>query len=93
MKDFFAQYIPDNSWIIAEDEWDRKKQNIRESQFTIGNGFIASRGILEEIPNDAHPGTFISGLFDKAGAKVSELVNLPNPITAKLVITWFLLSE
>ena len=81
MKDFFAQYIPDKSWIITEDEWDMEKQNVRESQFTLGNGFIASRGILEEIPKDSKPGTFISGLFDKAGAKVSELVNLPNPIT------------
>ena len=48
--------------------------------FTGGNGFIGSRGVLEEIPERAMPGTFIAGLYDKSGAQVEELVNLPNPI-------------
>lgn len=86
MKNFFEQYISTDEWVIVEEDWDPKKQSVRESQFSLGNGFIGSRGILEEIPYGAQAGTFIAGLFDKAGAKVSELVNLPNPITLNIHI-------
>ena len=86
MNNFFEQYISDNNWIIKEGKHYKEKQNLRESQFALGNGFIGSRGIFEETPHNAHPGTFISGLFDKSGAKVSQLVNLPNPITMNINI-------
>ena len=86
MRENFEKYISDSSWMITEDSWHRNKQAIMESLFTLGNGFIGSRGILEETPHNARPGTFISGLFDKAGAKVSTLVNLPNPITLNISI-------
>jgi len=85
LKDFFAKYKSDETWLLKEDKWDKSLQPSRESQFSLGNGFIGSRGILEEVPHGARPGTYIAGLYDKIGAQVTELVNLPNPINLKIV--------
>ncbi|MFC1621747.1 glycoside hydrolase family 65 protein, partial [Candidatus Omnitrophota bacterium] len=84
MKDFFAKYRSDETWLIKEDKWDRSLQSSRESRFSLGNGFIGSRGIMEEVPFDARPGTYIAGIYDKTGAQVTELVNFPNPINLKI---------
>ncbi len=86
MKNIFSAYINDELWLIKETEFVRKLQNIRESQFTLGNGYMGIRGIYEEIPYDSHPGTYISGLYDKMSAQVSELVNLPNPVNFRFAI-------
>jgi len=86
MKDLFSNYLSTEDWLIKEEKWDKDLQNTRETQFTLGNGYISSRGILEEVPFDAHPGTFLAGVFDKTGAQITELVNLPNPIDFKIVV-------
>ncbi|MBN1526931.1 MAG: glycoside hydrolase family 65 protein [Candidatus Omnitrophica bacterium] len=86
MSDLYSTYTADELWLIKETEWAKPLQNIRESQFAMGNGFIGSRGVLEELPTDAEPGTYLSGVYDKIGAQVSELVNLPNPINFKFSI-------
>ncbi|MFW6134437.1 MAG: CBS domain-containing protein [Elusimicrobiota bacterium] len=70
----------DGTFHIVEDKLKKENQNIQETNFTLGNGFIGSRGVLEENPMGSSPGTFISGVYDKSGAQVEELVNLPNPI-------------
>ncbi|MFC1624378.1 glycoside hydrolase family 65 protein [Candidatus Omnitrophota bacterium] len=85
MKDIFSKYKSSEDWLIKETKWDKSMQSSRESQFSLGNGFIGSRGILEELPRGARPGTFIAGLYDKTGAQVTELVNLPNPINLKMI--------
>ena len=84
MKDHFAKYRSEDKWLLKENKWNKKMQSSRESQFALGNGFIGSRGILEEVPFDARPGTYIAGLYDKTGAQVTELVNLPNPINLRI---------
>ncbi len=85
MKDYYSQYITEYSWLIKEEDWARSLQGVRESQLALGNGFLGSRAVLEEIPSDARPGTYIAGLYDKIGSQVSELVNLPNPFYFKIV--------
>jgi len=86
MKDFFKNLLSEDDWLIKEKNWERRLQGVRESLFTLGNGYLGSRGVLEEIPYDANQGTYIAGLYDKAGAQVTELVNLPNPIKFKIVV-------
>lgn len=86
MKDFYSDYTADELWLIKETKWVKQLQSIREAQFTLGNGYLGTRGIYEEVPYDAQPGTYISGIYDKMSAQVSELVNLPNPINFKFTV-------
>ncbi len=85
VTDRFEDILSKESWLIRETSWERGEQGIRESRFTLGNGYICSRGILEEIPYDAYPGTYMAGLYDNAGSQVTEIINLPNPINFKIV--------
>ncbi len=81
MVNFLDKYsCRDKSFQLSETLADKKNQNVNESKFTLGNGFIGSRGIYEENPYGAIPGTYIPGIFDQSGAQVEERVNLPNPV-------------
>ncbi|MFH1782171.1 MAG: glycosyl hydrolase family 65 protein [Candidatus Omnitrophota bacterium] len=86
MKDSFEKFTSSDEWMFKENKWDKTWQSSRESQFALGNGFLGSRGILEEVPWDSRPGTYIAGLYDKAGARITEIVNLPNPINLKIMV-------
>jgi len=86
MKNFYSQYVDDDLWLIKEMEWRKELQNIRESQLALGNGYLGTRAVLEEIPYDAIPGTYITGIYDKMASQVSELVNLPNPFNFKFTV-------
>jgi len=86
MKNFYSQYIDDDLWLIQELEWAKPLQNIRESQFALGNGYFGTRGTLEEIPYDAMPGTYIAGVYDKMLSQVAELVNLPNAFNFRFTV-------
>jgi kojibiose phosphorylase len=86
MKDYYSKYGTEYSWLVKEEGWVRSLQAVREAQLALGNGFLGSRAVLEELPRDARPGTYIAGLYDRIGAQVSELVNLPNPFNFKIVV-------
>ena len=81
MKDHYAKYAGDYSWQIKEEGWVKSLQGVRESQMALGNGFLGSRAVLEELPYDSKPGTYIAGVYDNIGSRVDELVNLPNPFS------------
>lgn len=63
-----------NSWKITEQEFELKQNAIRESLFTLANGFIGMRGDgNERISEDfSKPGTFINGFFEKAAILYGE---------------------
>ena len=86
MKDLYCDFTKDELWLIKEERWLRRLQNVRESQFALGNGYLGTRGVLEGMPYDAMPGTYIAGIYDKMGSQVDELVNLPNPINFRFTI-------
>ncbi len=86
VKELYSEYLKDELWLVKEHGFSRALQNIREAQFSLGNGYLGSRAVLEEIPYDAQPGTYIAGLYDRLGSQVAELVNLPNPINFKFTI-------
>lgn len=86
MKDFLKNYISSEEWLIKEVGWDRQFQGVNETIFSLGNGYIGTRGVLEEIPYDAYPGTYIAGIYDRTGAFVPELVNMPNPVDFKIIV-------
>ena len=86
MKNLYSKHLSDESWRTRAEGWVRSLQGTRETQLALGNGLIGSRGILEEIPYDSKPGTYIAGLYDRIGSQVSELVNLPNPFNFKIAV-------
>ncbi len=86
MKDYYAKYNTKYSWLIKAEGWVNSLQGVRESQLALGNGLWGSRAVLEEMPHNAKPGTYIAGLYDKIGSQVSELVNLPNPFNFKIMV-------
>src|SRR5512134_3100492 len=73
-------------WSITEDSFVPKKQHHKETIFTIGNGYLCTRGAFEEgYPGDSRA-TFIHGVFDEAPIVFTELANAPDylPITIYL---------
>ncbi|HSJ87046.1 MAG TPA: glycoside hydrolase family 65 protein [Anaerolineales bacterium] len=65
-------------WKIVEDSFHPEKQHHKETVFTIGNGYLSTRGAFEEN----HPGdrraTFLHGVFDDVPVVFTELVNAPD---------------
>jgi len=86
MKDYYSKYKTEYPWLIKEEGWVKSLLRVREAQLALGNGFLGSRAVLEEIPYNAQPGTYIAGVYDKIGSQVAELVNLPNPFNFKIMI-------
>jgi kojibiose phosphorylase len=86
MADYFENYLSDTHWQIIERGWDPELQNVNETNFALGNGYIGSRGILEENPPDCRPGTFFAGVYEGTRALVPELVNVPNPIDFRISV-------
>jgi len=70
-------------WWIEEKEFDIKKINYSETIFTVGNGYLGTRGSLEGSHTAAFPQTFLAGVFDHNDSSVIHLVNTPNwvPLT------------
>ena len=67
-----------SDWIIRETQFDREQLNYKETVFTIGNGYLGTRGSFEEGLPDAQPATFINGLYDDVPIYYTELVNCPD---------------
>lgn len=73
-------------WILAEDAFDPAQQHHKETIFTIGNGYLATRGAFEEgYPNDRRA-TFIHGVFDDAPIVVTELANAPDWLAMQVLL-------
>ena len=87
MKSKFKKYLSSEDWLIRERGWrGPERLGVTESIFTLGNGYLGSRGIYEEIPDGTEPGMYIAGVFDSAASMVPELVNAPNPIDFRIVV-------
>ncbi len=68
----------DPLWTVSEFAFHPEKQHHHETIFTIGNGYLSTRGAFEEgYPSDRRA-TFIHGVFDAAPIVVTELANSPD---------------
>ena len=65
-------------WIVSEDSFDPAKQHHKETIFTIGNGYLSTRGAFEEGYVDDHRATFVHGVFDDVPIGFTELANAPD---------------
>ncbi len=75
--------LSSQEWWIEEKEFDINKINHLETIFTVGNGYLGTRGSLEGSHTAAFPQTFLNGVFDHNDSSVIHLVNVPNwvPLT------------
>jgi len=84
---WFKEGLEREKWSVTYRDYDPEKEKSRETLLTVGNGYFATRGALEESAavNSNYPGTYISGLYNRrksniAGREVEneDLVNCPN---------------
>ena len=74
------------NWSIIDHSFDPSSQNHRETIFTIGNGYLCTRGAFEEgYPGESHA-TLIHGVFDDIPIVFTELANAPNWISLDILI-------
>jgi trehalose/maltose hydrolase-like predicted phosphorylase len=67
-----------NLWTLTEDRFKPAQQHHKETIFTIGNGYLSTRGAFEEGYPGYRRATFIHGVFDAAPIVVTELANAPD---------------
>ena len=72
----------DSQWLVVEDGFDPSRANTYETLFTTGNGYLGTRGSLEEGHEGALPGTFLRGVFDHHDSAVIDLVKAPDWLSA-----------
>ncbi len=82
-----------NDWTLVYEDFDSKKEGLREALCTLGNGYFAVRGAApeSEADNIHYPGTYLAGGYNRlktdiAGRVVEneDLVNMPNWLLTKI---------
>lgn len=82
-------------WTISESSFDPQRLHHQETIFTVGNGYLSTRGAFEEgFPGDRRA-TFIHGVFDAAPIVVTELANAPDwlPLSVRVNGEGFALNQ
>ncbi|MBG1244790.1 beta-phosphoglucomutase [Nostoc sp. NZL] len=65
-------------WILIETQFDPEQLHSKETVFTIGNGYLGTKGSFEEGYPHALPATFIHGVYDDVPVVYTELANCPD---------------
>jgi beta-phosphoglucomutase len=65
-------------WTLSEANFDPEQLAARETVFTIGNGYLGTRGSFEEGFPEASPATLIHGVYDDVPVIYTELANCPD---------------
>jgi len=68
----------DETWIIREDGFKADQMQYYETIFTLGNGYLGTRGTLDENYRLRKAGSYLAGLFNQATNEVTELPNIPD---------------
>jgi trehalose/maltose hydrolase-like predicted phosphorylase len=76
-----------DGWKLVNEGWDPESEPLREALTTLGNGYFATRGAMEQVKaGGAHyPGTYVAGGYNRLKTEVAgrvieneDLVNWPN---------------
>ncbi|MEH2419784.1 MAG: beta-phosphoglucomutase [Nostoc sp.] len=73
-------------WILIETQFDPEQLHSKETVFTIGNGYLGTRGSFEEGYPHALPATFINGVYDDVPVVYTELVNCPDWLSLVVIV-------
>lgn len=74
-------------WEVTERAFNPESLHHYETLFTIGNGYLGTRGTFEEGYEGDMPATLVHGIYDHAeGMLVPELANAPNWLPIKITV-------
>jgi trehalose/maltose hydrolase-like predicted phosphorylase len=88
-------------WVVRYDGYVPADEGRRESLFTVGNGYFATRGAVAQARADGvhYPGTYAAGVYNRLQSRVDglvveneSLVNLPNWLASAFRVAggpWF----
>ena len=82
-------------WCLTYDGYEPSRRALHEALCTLGNGYVATRGALDEVDAGGphSPGTYLAGGYDRAETEIEgklleneDLVNWPNwlPVTFRM---------
>lgn len=74
-----------DNWHIFETQFNTRNNRSLETVYTIGNGYLGTRGTFEEGYADDQPATLINGLFDDIPVVFTELANTPNWLDLQII--------
>jgi beta-phosphoglucomutase len=74
------------NWTLIESHFDPEQLHARETVFTIGNGYLGTRGSFEEGYPHASPATLIHGVYDDVPVVYTELANCPDWLSLVVIV-------
>ena len=75
-----------DNWSVVEQAFDPEKLHHSETVFTIGNGYLGTRGAFEEpFPGEIRA-TFLHGVFDDVPVFFTELANAPDWLEMEIIL-------
>jgi len=81
-----SQHYIYTDWTLIETQFDPDQLHHKETVFTIGNGYLSTRGTFEESYARALPATLIHGVYDDVPVMYTELANCPDWLPLVLTI-------
>jgi trehalose/maltose hydrolase-like predicted phosphorylase len=75
-----------DDWLVQETTFNPQTLHHKETVFTIGNGYLGTRGAFEEGYPGARASTLIHGVFDDIPIFNTELANAPNWIDFSIFV-------
>ena len=87
--------IQQTDWTVVETEFLPAALHHKETVFTLGNGYLGTRGSFEEGYPGAMPATLINGVYDDVPVVYTELANCPDwlPLTIYVAGDRFSLNQ
>jgi beta-phosphoglucomutase len=73
-------------WTLIEPQFDPALLHARETVFTIGNGYLGTRGSFEEGYPGALPATLVHGVYDDVPVVYTELANCPDWLSLVVIV-------
>src|SRR5512138_2111832 len=74
------------NWLVVEEEFNPNKLHHSETVFTLGNGYLGTRGAFEERYPGERRATFLHGVFDDVPVVFTELANAPDWLEMEIIL-------
>ena len=71
IRRWFETGLAADQWCIACHDLDPASERTREALLTVGNGYMGTRGSMEDAPEPpGYPGTYIAGLYNRLTSEI-----------------------